>query len=148
MNEDTRRMAVRGVAILAVVIAGAIFARWLLRTDWQRISDSVDDARDALVEQRDEDFLEFFTDDLVYLETSDRTALERDLARWHSMGLASVYVQSREIEIDGDDAQVTLTVFAGQSLILMKMGQVDVVLDVVKDADGAWRVRSFAWKRQ
>jgi len=148
MNEDTRRLAVRGAVVLVMVIAAAIFARWLLRTDWQRISDAVDDARDALVEERDEDFLGFFTDDLVYLETKDRAALERDLARWHGMGLASVYVQSREIELDGDEAQVTLTVFAGKSLILMKMGQVDVVLDAVKDADGAWRVRSFAWKRK
>jgi len=146
MDADRRSLIVRGAVVLALLLAGAVLLKWLLRSDWQKLSDAIDDASDALVEERDEDFLAFFTEDVVYRKGSDRAALERDLARWHQIGVVRLFVLDREIKVHDGDADITLVVAAGQGLL--QMAPIDVELDAVKGDDGIWRVRSFGWKRR
>ena len=146
MNEDVRKLVIRVLAVVAILIAGGMFVRWLLRSDWQKLSDAVDEASDALVEQRDEDFLAFFTDDVVYRKKSSLAALEHDLKRWHQIGIVRLIVIEREIEVIGDEADIALVVAAGQGYL--QLAPVDVDLDAVKGEDGVWRVRSFSWKRR
>jgi hypothetical protein len=146
MTDDTKNLLIKGAVVIALFVVVSMSLRWFLRSDHQRISEAVDDARDALVELRDDDFLAVFTDDLVYRGDRDIVALRRDLASWRAAAIGSVIIVEKEIEVDGHEADVTLLVAAGQSVI--QLGQVEVELEAEKGEDGEWRVRRFDWKRR
>jgi len=133
------------IGVVALVVVGAFFLRWVLRSDAQRISDAVDEARDALVESRDADFLAFFTDDVTYQRGGDLAKLRHDLARWHGAGISEVFVVQRDVELRLPEADVHLVVAVGPELL--EIARVDVDLVAVKGDDGIWRVRSFSWRR-
>ena len=145
-TEGRGGLLIKAALLVAFVVALALTLRWFMRSDYQRLSDAVDDARDALVEHRDDDFLAFFTEDVAYQDRSSLAALTRDLARWQDMSVLKVYVLDREIEVDGFEGTLKLVVAAGQGVT--HWGQIDVDLVAEKGADGEWRVRSFSWKRQ
>ena len=142
------RFAVTAVVLLALIWGGVRFVGWFLRSDAARIRESVHDARDALLEKRDEDFLAFFTADVSYQGKGDATRLRRDLARWHEMGLGHVTVVDPTMELDvrEDDADVTFDVLVGHGLL--ELGQVEVTLAIVREDDGEFRVQSFSWRRK
>jgi hypothetical protein len=146
MDQDRRSLLTKGVVVVALVIGLALTLRWFMRSDYQRISDAIDDARDALVERRDDDFLRFFTEDVVYQDKGSLAAIERDVGRWHELSVLKVYVLEREIEVDGYEAAISLVVAAGQGIT--QWGQVDVELEAEKGEDGEWHVRSFSWRRR
>lgn len=133
------------LAVVAAVVVLALFLRWVLRSDAQRVSEAVDDARDALVEARDDDFLAFFTEDVAYQGGGDLASLRADLARWHRAGISQVYVLERDIEVRRPEADVRLVVAVGPELL--QIARVDVDLVAVKDEEGRWRVRAFSWRR-
>ena len=130
---------------IAAVIVVALFLRWAFRSDAQILSDAIDEARDALVEKRDDDFLAFFSPEVTYQGRGDAASLRRDLARWHAVGISEVFVVSREIDLDGDEADIRLVVVVGPELLRIDVVNVD--LEAEKDAGGEWRVRAFSWKR-
>ena len=130
---------------LAALVLLALFLRWALRSDAQVLSDSIDEARDALVARDDAAFLGFFAEDVTYQGKGNRESLERDLARWHQMGLSQVFVLDRTIEVAGDAADIRLVVAVGPELI--QIARVDVDLEAAKDEGGDWRVRAFSWRR-
>jgi hypothetical protein len=146
MNDDRKSLLIKGAFVVALVMGLGLTLRWFMRSDYQRISDAIDDARDALVERRDDDFLGFFTDEVVYQDKGSLAAIERDVARWHELSVLKVYVLEREIEVDGHEAAISLVVAAGQGIT--QWGQVDVDLEAEKDEDGGWHVRSFSWRRR
>jgi len=146
MSDDTKNLLIKIAVVVSLLVVVSLALRWFLRSDHQRISEAVDDARDALVELRDDDFLAAFTDDLVYRGDRDIVALRRDLASWRAAAIGSVIIVEKEIVIDGHEADVTLLVAAGQSVI--QLGQVEVALEAEKGPDDVWRVRSFDWKRR
>jgi hypothetical protein len=130
---------------IVVVILLAMFARWVLRSDMQRLSDSIDDARDALVARDDEAFLAFFSPEVTYQGQGDHRTLTRDLARWHEMGISEVHILDRTIELDGESAGIHLVVAVGPELL--RIARVDVDLEAENDEGGDWRVRTFSWRR-
>ncbi len=133
------------VLCIALLVALALFLRWALRSDAQVLSDSIDEARDALVENRDEDFLAFFAPDVAYQRGGNFDSLQRDLSRWHGYGISEVFILSREIELEDDGASIRLVVAVGSGLL--QIARVDVDLEAQKDAEGEWRVRAFSWRR-
>jgi len=130
---------------LVLVVLVVLFLRWALRSDAQRVSDAVDDARDALVERDDEAFLGFFSPEVSYQGGGDLDSLKKDLALWHRMGVSQVFVLDRTIEVEQGVADVHLVVAVGPELL--QIARVDVDLVAEKDEDGRWRVRGFSWKR-
>lgn len=130
-----------GLAVWLLVV----FVGWLMRSDAARLSETIDDARDALVEGRDEEFLAYFEPELVYRGRHDFRKLEYDLQRWRQVNLSQVHIADRTIEVVGDTAEVKLVVVAGSGLI--DLGRVDVRITAGKDAGGSWRVRAFDWQR-
>ena len=133
------------VLCIALLVVLALFLRWALRSDFQILSDSIDEARDALVEKRDEDFLAFFSPDVAYQGGGDLDSLQRDLVRWHRLGISEVFILSRDIELEAGDASIRLVVAVGSGLV--RIARVDVDLEAREDAEGRWRVRTFSWRR-
>lgn len=133
------------LGVIAAIVVFALFLRWALRSDAQVLSDSVDEARDALVERDDATFLAFFSPEVTYQGQGNFESLQRDLARWHATGISQVFILDRQIELDGDEAEIRLVVAVGPEL--MRIARVDVDLEAEKDDGGDWRVRTFSWRR-
>ena len=136
------RAAVAALAVIAVV-AGWMLVRKALRTEEEVLSDTVDEARSALVERRRDEFLAFFTEDVRYRAKGGREDLGRDLDRWIEVRLGRVDVVSREIEVEGDRATIRLSVEVGVSVQFRRKVQVE--LGAVRTDDG-WKVDAFDWR--
>jgi ketosteroid isomerase-like protein len=133
------RVLVAAGAVLAVLVYALLPV-----SDEKRIAEAIDDARDALVEHRPEDFLAFFDDPVDYRQGGDRARLARDVDRWVKARIGRVTLLSRDISVTGDTALVALRCDVGNAL--QSLGTVDVRLLAVKDGEGNWRVRRFDWK--
>ncbi len=142
-RSNSGNVLIRIVALVLVLAAVTYFLTWVFRSDAQRVKERVDAARDALVEGRDEEFLEVFRDDLTYQGGKGIADLRRDLRRWREMSLVKVFIVTNDVEIVDGVASVTLLVAVGQGLL--ELGQVDVSIEAIPSEDGEWRVRSFSW---
>jgi len=129
-----------GVGVLALVVVVALLVLRSCRSDEERISDLVDEGRDALVDRNREAFLAFFADDVVYRGKPDRKGLERDLDRYIDARVVRVSVGEREITVDGDTATARLGVDVGYLFQEGRRTQVDVRFE---RQDGEWRVVSL-----
>ena len=148
MHDSARRGLVRLLAgagaVIVLVLAVVLLVRGC-KSEEERLSEAVDDARAALVERRGEDFLEFFAPEVRYHVKKDRKALEKDLATWIDARVGRVSILERNIAIDGDRATIALRCDAG--MIFGDGMPVSVELEAEKQS-GAWRVVSFDWKRK
>ena len=134
---------VRVVVIVVAVLALVLLVGRLLQDDADRLSDRIDEARDALVDARDEEFLACFADDLVYRRTRDKGALRADLARWHGSGRAGVRITDRRVAVEGDRATARLRVFVGFATSGVA---VTVDLEFLR-TDDRWLATAFDWRR-
>ncbi|MCE9634186.1 MAG: hypothetical protein K8T90_00645 [Planctomycetes bacterium] len=146
MHDTARRGLVRLIGGVAGV-AGIVFLVLLIlrscRSDEERLRETVDDARDALVEHRADDFLAFFAEDVTYRHKQARKDLERDLARWNEFKLLRITIQEAAIDVTGREASIRLRCDAGD--IFRTYQTVAVELHAEK-REGAWLVTSFDWK--
>lgn len=137
------RRLVLGVVALTALLAAVAFVRHLLRSDEERLSEAVDEARDALVEREREAFLGWFAPEVRYRETRDRAALESDYETWARARVGRVTIVERKIEVDGTRATIRLRCDVGH--VFQTFRTVDVTLEAAKTEDG-WRVTSFDWR--
>ncbi len=138
------RILLRALLVLGGLLILALVVRRLFATDAQRIEDAIEEARDALVEHRSDDFMAFFRRDLVYQRDRGWDALRKDVARWEASGLRQVHVADRKIDVRDGSAAVELVVSASAGLY--DVGTVRVTLAVFEDDAGDWRVREFRWE--
>lgn len=146
MHDTARSGLVRlvaGVAAVALVVVLVLLAVRGCRSDEERLRETVDDARDALVEHRADDFLAFFATDVVYRQKHGRKELERDLARWNEFKLLRIAIQEAVIDVTGPDASIRLRCDAGD--VFRTYQTVAVELRAAK-REGTWLVTSFDWK--
>lgn len=131
--------------VIAVSFVLLVVAGWMLfaSTPEQRIRDRIEDAREALVAAESETFLAFFTEDLEYRGRGDLDDLRSDLERWERSPIRSVHVVQSEIDVLGDEADVTLLVTVGPSLIRSRTVNVDLR---VRFTDSGWVVDRFDWR--
>jgi hypothetical protein len=146
VQPSARRALLRvvvGVAALAAFVALALLVARAFRSDEERISEAVDDARDALVDRDREAFLAWFAPEVRYLAKGDRKALESDLDRWIAGRIGRVTLLERQIEVAGDAAKIRLRCDVGH--LFQSFRVVDVTLDAVRTDDG-WKVTSLDWR--
>jgi hypothetical protein len=138
------RRLLAGVAVLALLVVAVLLLGRGCRTEKERLSAAVDDARDALVEHREQDFLAFFAPEVRYRGKAGRKDLERDLHRWVvEFRVGRVAIQERDIAIDGDRATIRLRCDVGTPFQSIQQATVDLAAE---KRDGAWLVTSFDWK--
>ncbi len=150
------RIGVRGALILGVLsillVFGATLAwKHLSMSESDRVQVAIDQARDALVDGSDEEFLAVFSDDVVYQETRGFEDLRQDLSRWRTVGLTRVDIYQRRVELDPPESpdarpatgRAELGVAVGQ---LFRGTTVTVFLEFSRE-DERWTVTSFRWSR-
>ena len=146
MHETARRGLQRvltGAGVLLLLILGVVFGLRSCTTEEERVSQAVDDARDALVERRAEDFLSFFAEDLHYRKKDTRKELERDLRRWMEARIGRIAILERTITVNGDQASIRLRCDVGNVLQTYLTVDVDLTAEKVEDR---WLVKQFDWK--
>jgi hypothetical protein len=130
------------LALLAAAVAVAVVVG-TCKSDEERISDAIDDARDALDERRREDFMAFFADPLVYRSRRGRADLERDVENFCAPGYYRIDVLGRQIRVDGDSAAIELRCRVRAAT--EPLGEVTADLTAEK-RDGEWIVTRLDWK--
>ena len=134
----------KGLVALIAILVLLYGLSCAFRSDEEVIEDMVDEARDALVERRGDDFLAFFRPDVVYRDGHDFEALRHEVARWNSQGVGRVWIRERKVTVLEDSGRVELTVAVGASML--QTMPVEVTLELEREGDG-WRVSRFQWKR-
>lgn len=132
-----------GAAVLAVVVTLVLLLVRSCRSDEERLREIVDDARDALVEHRSDDFLAYFAPDVTYRSKHVRADLERDVARWNELRMLRVTIQETVVEVTGPQASIRLRCDVGDIFRTYQTVAVDLRAE---RRDGTWVVTSFDWK--
>jgi hypothetical protein len=132
----------RLLALAGGLIVAFLVLRSLLRTDEDRLSDAIDEAREALLSGRDDAFLAHFIPEVSYREGGGLAELRADLVRFRTSPIRRVEITERRIKVDGAEGDVRFSaeLFAG----IRPLGQVVVSIRTVK-RDGQWRVARLSW---
>ena len=146
MHETARRGLLRllgGAAALAVLVVRVLTVVRGCRSEVERISETVDEARDALVERRRDDFLSHFSLDVKYRQRGGRKDLERDVDQWIAYHVGQISILDRTIDVTGTSATIRLRCEVGNVLT----GFQPVLVDLAAEkGDDAWRIARFDWK--
>jgi hypothetical protein len=131
------------VAIVALV-ALIVGARLVFRTQEDRLWAFLDDAKAALVEGRDADVLASFDPSVRYQGRSGLDEIDRDIKRWHAIGLPAPTTTLREAAIEDDVARVRMDVvlMAG----LRPVAQATVRIRAVERRRGEWAITELSWE--
>lgn len=138
---------VRVIAALALCLLLVYACSRIFRSEEEILADRIEEARRALVDKRDEDFLASFHPDVTYRGGGSVAELTADLKRWRAVGIDKVFILNRQIEMDPTErsAEVRLNVAVGSAIL--SVATVKVTLTAEKRDDGKWRVAAFDWSR-
>ena len=134
---------------LGAVVAATVVALVLrsCKSDEEILSDSVNDARDALTAGDRAGFLTFFAPQIAYQKKHGRKELERDLDRWIEAKVVRVVILERKIAVDHAAGVATATIHlrCAVGAGMESIGEVGVDLSAEK-TDDHWMATSFSWK--
>lgn len=148
MHESARRGLVRllrGVAVLAAVLVAALLVVRGCRSETERLSDAIDDAREALDERRRDDVLTFIAQDVAYRGSGDRKAFEAGLDQWIERRAFRASIVERTIEMAPGETSARVRLVVDVTAVFQHLRRVTVDIDAEK-RDGAWQAVRFAWE--
>lgn len=139
----------RGAALMRVVIGAAVLlvAFVVVRTCFPsreaRMWRFVEDGRDALVENREEDFIAHFDPAVRYQDKSGVAEIRRDWKRWRATGIGQATILSRDLTLDPEGADVKLEVLFVAGMTPISTTKVKLR---VAEREGAFSVTSLSWE--
>ena len=140
----SRGAALTRIVILVVAAVVLFFAvRSCFPSREERLWKFIDAGREALAEQREDDFLAAFDPAVKYQTTGGLAELRRDFKRYVAGGLGQVNVVKQATTLDATGADILLDVVfvAG----LRPIAQASVTMRA-EDGDGVWHVTSLGWR--
>lgn len=143
MTGNVRLRFLAAVAATVLLLFGIVSC---LRSEEERIADTVQEARAALVEGRAQDFLAYFSDDVVYQGVKGKDGLAADVKRWTDMKGLKVVLPDPKVSIEGDTAGVSVVAVVGPSILQSTTVRVELKLRRATSAAG-WLVERFTWSR-
>jgi hypothetical protein len=142
MAGNTTPRLLGGVAVLILIVWGV---SKLFVSDEERIAETIDAVRDALVEGRDDEFLAFFAPEVDYQGGKGMKGLRSDLSRWRRVGRLKAWIHAKEIQVGGDGATAVLQAAVGASLLQTMPVRVELGLHRTEDG---WLIDRIQWKRK
>jgi len=133
----------RALVAVLLLVALVMLAFKLFPTREERLWKTIDGARAAFVENREQDFLATFDPDVRYQTSGGLPEIKRQFEKWKREGLPPPNIVKREATFDDEGADVRLDVVI--TVELRPIAQAKVKLRLV-DRDGPWRVTTAAWE--
>ena len=139
----------RGAALMRVVIGlvllfvAFVVIRSCFPSREARMWRFVEDGRDALVENREEDFIAHFDPAVRYQGKSGVAEIRRDWKRWRATGIGQATLLTREATLDADGADVQLEVLFVAGMTPVSTTKVKLRL---AEREGVFSVTSLSWE--